>query len=60
MIAKLESQHAAQRLYQQRIVAMSSYLAQRHGRPDYERKQQEQRLLVCYTIRVQFRNKLSN
>lgn len=46
MIDKLNSQHSVQRLCQQLNVAMSGYLDHSHGRPDSERKQQDQRLLV--------------
>lgn len=46
MIDQLKSQHAVQRLCQQLNVAISGYLAHSHGKPDSERKQQDQRLLV--------------
>ena len=42
----LRSQHAAHRLCQQLNVSMSGYLTHSNGRPDSERKQQDQRLLV--------------
>ena len=46
MIDKLKSQYAAHRLCQQLNVSMSGYLTHSNGRPDSERKQQDQRLLV--------------